>query len=999
MRLAFQAFAIVLACLLWVGGVLARARAEDVVPVSNDYVLRVWELEDGMPDHHVSSIARSDDGYLWLTTFSGMLRFDGVRFQLMGKSELPGLPSPWVTPVFAASDDSLWLGLDQGGMARWDHHGAVQSVLPVQPRPTSASWSTSFAEDGAGGVWFGSGTEARVFRVKAGVVTSFAVAEGVPPGGPVLVCSSGNGTIWCCTDAGIARFDGETFVAVDGVGAGEKRIAKRAAGGVWAISGMNIRAYSEEGAISVDANINVADATNCLLEDHDGALWIGTRSSGLYHFKNGSLQRVPTSIATISALAEDDQGTLWVGTWGGGLNRLTPRRIFLHEPQLARMEDPGLVSISAGSEGKLWVVNKYAVPAMQQSTPGDLFEVPPGWQPRDRAGVVLADPTGGVWIGASTGLFRWKAGVISAEPVHAYVRALLADNQDGLWVATARDGVLRRGPDGYRRLSENSGDMDVRALAKDAAGRLWFGTRDGRVFFSQGGRQTPVALPDAELDWTVRFFVPDGDDVWIGSLLGGLYRWRDGEAIRLPADPGLPVAEIRSLVIQPVRGPGEQDASADDEFWIGTAQGLFSTARREIVRRLAGEETEIAAKYHGSNEGVPSLEFTPGGPGGVVKTADGHLWFATNRGLLEVRPAARERRGGPHKVIIEGVRLDKSTGVRNRAGALDLPPKPGMLRIRYTLPDLVAPEEVRFRYRLGNGNGGDWNMVGADREATFTELGPGRYRFEVAAALGSDSWLPETAALIFTVRPMWWQTLYFKMALFVALVAAVWGVVMLRARAKIRRLTQERAVERERTRIARDMHDELGAQLTHIATASRLAQLDEPAGAAEHLNEIASTARQTVDKLDEIVWAVNPRYDSLAGTVEYLGKYALRFVSSTGFECELDLPQEIPDLPLAADVRHHLLLVVKEALNNAVKHSLGTRISMHVAIVGESLEVVVEDNGMGFSGEAAVPGSDGLLNMRERMAVIGGSVDFRKSGAPGGLVALKLPLTGHSRKR
>lgn len=128
----------VLACLCWVVGTVSPARAEEAAPASDDYVLRVWELEDGMPDHHVSSITRTDDGYLWFTTFSGLVRFDGVRFQLMGKREFPGLPSPWVTPVFAARDRSLWLGLDQGGMARWDRHGPVQSILPVQPRPTNA---------------------------------------------------------------------------------------------------------------------------------------------------------------------------------------------------------------------------------------------------------------------------------------------------------------------------------------------------------------------------------------------------------------------------------------------------------------------------------------------------------------------------------------------------------------------------------------------------------------------------------------------------------------------------------------------------------------------------------------------------------------------------------------------------------------------------------------------------------------------------------------------
>ena len=985
---------IALACLFWVGGASAHVRAEGAVPVSNDYVLRVWELEDGMPDHHVSSIARTDDGYLWFTSFSGLVRFDGLRFQLMGKSELPGLPSPWVSPVFAASDRSLWLGLDQGGMARWDRHGPVRSLLPVQPRPTSASWSTSFAEDAAGGVWFGSGHDAKIFRWKDGVLTGFTTAEGVPPGSRVLVCSSKNGTVWCCTDAGIARLDGGGFTAVDAAGSVGNRIAHRASGGIWAISGAKLYAYSDDGTKSVVADLEVPLAgtyVNQILEDRDGNLWIGTSSSGLFRFHGGSLAKVPTSLAHISSLAEDDEGTLWAGTWGGGLNRLTRRRFFMHKPH-PEAEELGLASVCADAEGRVWAVDQRGLPTMKQSGSGHSFEIPAGWQPEDWARVVHAGSSGDVWIGTAAGLIRWNRGVFTREPLHATVLALLADGEGGVWIATEQEGVLHRGSNGYEPLPKEAGAVDVRSLAKDAAGRIWCGTRDGRVFFSDKGRFTQVALPDAERDWGVRFILPEGDHVWLGTLLGGLYCWRDGKATRLPPDPALPLAEIRSLFIQPVDNGEIPGASADDEFWFGTAQGLFSTSRREIERRLRGEEREIAAKRHGFNEGLPNLEFMTGGANGVAKTPDGLLWFATNRGALEVRPAPLQLRGGPRKVIIEGTRMDKKSERPDGTGALELPPKPGLLRIRYTLPELVSPEQVRFRYRLGDGHDGDWNMVGTDREAAFVGLAPGQYRLEVAAAVGSGPWLPGIASTGFTVRPAWWQTLYFKMAMILALVASVWCVVMLRARAKIRRLKQQRAVERERTRIARDMHDEVGANLTLIASASRLALLDDPAATGGHLEEIAKTARETVDALDEIVWAVNPRYDSLAGTIEYLGKRALRLLSTSGLKCEVDLPDVVPDLPLSADARHHLLLAVKEALHNAVKHSRGTKVHLTVTIDRQELKVVVEDDGAGFSPDPVRAGSNGLMNMRERMAALGGGIEFETSGTNGARVELRLPM-------
>jgi signal transduction histidine kinase/ligand-binding sensor domain-containing protein len=949
-----------------------------------------------MPDHHVSHIARTDDGYLWFTTLSGLVRFDGVRFQLMGKSELPGLPSPWVSPVFAANDRSLWLGLDQGGMARWDRHGLVESVLPVQPRPTSAFWSTSFAEDSTGGVWFGSGHEARVFRWRGGVLTSFATAEGVPPGARVSVCRAADGTVWCCTDAGIARFDGNAFVAVDPTGAGGKRIAHRAAGGIWAISGARIHAYANNGtnAIVADLGFPLADTyIDQILEDREGNIWIATSSAGLLRFRDGALAKVATSLDHVSALAEDEEGTLWVGTWGGGLNRLTQRRFFMHKPH-PESEESGLASICADAEGRIWTVDLRGVPAMKPAGRGASFRRLTNWQPQDHARVVHADPAGEVWIGTADGLIRWAGGALTREPLRGDVLALQGDGQGGLWIATIQGGLVHRGPNGYKEVPNGSGAHDIRSLAKDGAGRLWFGTRDGRVFISNNGRFTQVTLPDAERDWSARFILPEKDRVWIGTLLGGLYCWRDGVATRLPSDPALPLAEIRSLFIQPAGNGNIQGVSPEDEFWFGTAQGLFSTSRREIERRLMGEEPEITAKRHGFNEGLPNLEFRIGGTNGVARAPDGHLWFATNRGALEVGPAPLQLDGGARGVIIEGSRLDKKSELTDGSGGLVLPPKPGLLRIHYTLPELVSPEQVRFRYRLSDGQAGDWNIVGADREAAFVGLAPGKYQFEVAAAVGSGPWLPGTASMGFTVRPTWWQMLYFKIAVFLVLAGAVWSIVMARTRAKIRRLRQQRAVERERTRIARDMHDEVGANLTFIASTSRLALLDDPAATGGHLEEITKTARETVDALDEIVWAVNPRYDSLAGTIEYLGKLALRLLSSSGMKCEVDLPDHVPDLPLSADARHHLLLAVKEALHNAVKHSCGTMVRLIVTIDRGELQIVVEDDGAGFSPDRPQPASNGLMNMRERMAALGGSIEFATSATNGARVVLRLTVSG-----
>ena len=954
-----------------------------------------------MPDHHVGSVARSADGFLWLTTYGGLARFDGLRFERMGKDAVPGLTTPWVAPVHVARDQTLWLGLERGGVVRWKRDGVAEEVLPVQPRAAQALWPTSFAEDREGAVWFGFAHEAKVFRWRAGELRAFTANEGVPPGNWVSVLASARGEIWCATYSGCARFDGERFVAVDVGWERRKRLAPSAAGGMWAAGDARLFKYSDTGEKSLVANLAAPPpgvAVEQLLEDREGRLWIGTWGAGLYVYDKGELERVPTSFGRISVLELDGEDNLWVGIWGGGLDRITPRRFFLHRAGRDLSED-GLASIAIEASGRRWAIDRRGVPAVGEPAGAGRFSIPSGWPANRFARVVSVDAEGEVWIGTDSGLLRWREDGFVEEAPREAVSAIFADGANGVWVATAAGGVHRRGPDGSRPVNFDRPLREVRAMARDAAGRMWFGTRDGSVFHAAEDRLHPVALPGAGGDETVRHIVPDGENVWIGTLLGGLYRWRAGEVTRLPDDATLPLAEFRVLHIQTVNtDSGRAAGSGDDVFWLGTAQGLFSTTRREIERRLGLPGLPIGARRHRGNDGLPALEFVEGGMGGLSLGRDGRPWFATNRGALEIRAGGGVARGtaaakgAERRVLIETASLGGQALPSAKSGGWKLPPRPGPVRIRYTLPELREPEQVRFRHRLLRFGDEEWSLAGPDREAVFLGLAPGSYRFEVAAGLGGDAWLQGVAAVEFSVEATWWQRTPFRLFLLGVLAMAIWGGVTLRARARIRRAEQAQAVERERTRIARDMHDELGANLTQIGATSSLAQGEPPESAAARFREIAETARRSVEALDEIVWAVNPRYDSLAGTIEYLAKYAVRFLSSAGVARELDLPSEPPDLPMAADRRHHLLLVVKEALNNAVKHARPKRVRFAAEIGRGVLRVSVEDDGAGFDFEHAGGFSNGLRNMRERMAAAGGSLLIERPAGGGTRVVVELPL-------
>ncbi len=969
---------------------LGMGASIDEIPVSDDYVPRSWELTEGLPDNHISSLARSSDGYLWITTLSGLVRFDGDHFLLMGKDAIPGLPSPWVAPVFVARDHSLWLGLERGGVVRWQD-GKLQTIAPIHPRPTSIVWYRSFAEDDSGGMWFGSYNEAKVFRAQGGKVDSFSESEGIAPGSPAEVQVATDGKVWAFTPEGCGLFEGDRFRPLDPAGGGQVRLARSQAGGMWAIRGGKLLRYGPAGERAEVAEmewLEGAGQVNALLEDRAGTLWIGTQDAGVFCYRDGGFQRVATSFNDISCLMEDREGNLWVGTWGGGLNRLSPRGFFLRQTKNGLRHD-AVNSLCEDCEGRIWILGRDGTPMRALDGTEHSFAPAVGWPAEQWASLLCADPRGGVWVGTPDGLMRWESDKVTRLPFREPISAMFVDRANGLWIATSDGGVSRLLDGSIKAIPRDDGLVQARAMGEDSNGRIWIGTQQGMVFHSEGDHFVRVALPGAGAEETVRFIVPDGKDtVWIGTLLGGIFRWKDGEILRMPGGIGVSLAEVRSLVIEPGK------SSEQDTFWIGTATGLFRVPRGDFEGVLEGRRQTMNVISCGSNEGLPNAEFVQGFANSAMQARNGHLWFATNRGALEIRPGSGPDVLTTGRVIIEEVGSGSLTLRAGDPAGWIFPPNPGSIRIRYTLPELRMPEQVRFRYRLAATDEGEWIVAGRQREALIVSPAPGDYRFEVAAAVADGPWLPETATVAFRVRAAWWQTRVFQwgaaLASIVCLAAGVRQIEMLRVRARIRRLKQQRAVEIERTRIARDMHDELGANLTHIAATSRLAVLDPPEAASGHLNEISSIVRQTVDSLDEIVWAVNPSNDTLASLTEYIGKFAVRFLAASGVAGELDLPENLPAHPLAADVRHHLFLAVKEALNNVAKHSGARTATLAVTTDGEKLRVIIADDGCGFEPGSEAARSNGLRNMNDRMAGIGGTC--RVEGGNGTRVTLELPL-------
>jgi signal transduction histidine kinase len=422
-----------------------------------------------------------------------------------------------------------------------------------------------------------------------------------------------------------------------------------------------------------------------------------------------------------------------------------------------------------------------------------------------------------------------------------------------------------------------------------------------------------------------------------------------------------------------------------------------------------GDNAKLRSLNFGLSDGLPSLECSGGSQPAGCKTTDGNLWFPTAKGLVGVDPKTIKINPLPPPVVIEEIRVDDQPVARGAdpAGKLAIAPGRHRLEFDYAGLSFVAPERVLFKYRL-DGLDEQWVDAAEKRVANYSYLPPGRYVFRVTACNNDGIWNENGASLPFIVLPYFWQTWWFRLCAALGAAIAVGGSVLLatrrRMRLKLDRLEREQAIERERTRIAKDIHDDLGSSLTRITMLSESArgELSASPEAAIQVDQIYNTARELTRAMDEIVWAVNPEHDSLDSLAIYLGKFAQDYLRASQIRCRLSIPEELPPWPVTAEVRHNLFLAFKEALHNVVKHSRATEVRVSLTLQTRAFVLTVQDNGRGFSPELVpsrisadpdrIESGHGLINMKMRLQEIYGRCEIQSVLQVGTTVTFDVPV-------
>jgi signal transduction histidine kinase len=544
----------------------------------------------------------------------------------------------------------------------------------------------------------------------------------------------------------------------------------------------------------------------------------------------------------------------------------------------------------------------------------------------------------------------------------------------------------------------------LRAMTVDASGDLWIGTAEGQLLKVEGDKLV-AETNTLQRPHSIRGLASTTDGaVWIGYAGIGLGRVKNGQLHRISNAGGLLDSYISQIV-----------ADAHGRLWLGSNRGIFHVRLSELEEFFEGKRERVRSIAYGKGEGLPSLQASFDFYPGAFRSRGGSLWMPTRTGLAVIRPDQIRDDPRPPSVWIENLAVDAKVAPPDEANpfalrplpwngflamppasALKIPPRHHKLDFDFTALSFTAPDNVHFRYRL-EGVDPDWVESGGVRHASYSLLPAGNYKFHVTACNHRGVWNPEGATLAFTVLPFFWQTWWFRgamlMAFSILLVAVARVIFLRRVRAQMRELEQQAALHKERARIAKDIHDDLGANLTEIALLTELAQQDTsaPGKSGEYFDRIAGTARHVIKSLDEIVWAVNPRNDTLADFIDYTAQFALDHLRLADIRCRLDLPEVAPARELSADVRHNLFLATKEALHNVVKHSKATETWVRIAVSDEGVRIVVEDNGRGFEFSPETATADGLRNMENRLRDIGGALKVQSQLNCGSKVTIELP--------
>jgi len=953
------------------------------VDLATPYGIDVWKSEEGLPQNSVQAIVQTRDGYLWLGTQEGLVRFDGVRFSIFDTGNTASLRSNYIRALYEDRSGNLWIGTEGGGLTRFRNDTFTTYSTAEGLSHVTIS---SIVEDPTGSLWIGT-YGGGLCRLRLSALDDpphfdvLTVDQGLASNLVRVVYVDRNGDLWIGTDGGGLNRRREGVLESYGTGEGLALLTVHAiredgAGALWI--GTNGGLYRFEHGrflphpLSTRASTAAERTVLAIDTDRNGALWVGTQGGGLVRIAEGRMSTFGPeeglSSGIVYAIAEDHEGSLWVGTGGGGLNRLRHGSFSVLSTREGLSHDQTSV-VFEDRAGSLWIgtwgggLNRFP-PAAKRGA-HSVYTSKDGLA-SDIVSSVFQDRRGDIWIGTyGAGVTRFHNGTFT---VYDSTRGLANDNvwgmaedrEGALWIGTS-GGVSRLKDGAFASFTAKDGLANemVRPILCDREGTLWFGTNGGGLYRREGGRFVGLTTREGLAGDLVYSLYEDGDGVlWIGTG-GGLSRYKRGHLTSFTTKDGL----CESRVFQILEDHG-------GHLWMSSNKGIFRVDKRDLEEGAIGR---IDCKLYGRAAGMKSSECSGGSQPAGWKTRDGKLWFPTIQGAVVIDPDAVHTNTLPPPVVVEKVVVDGAS-VSPHAFA-ELPRGKGALELRYTALSFIEPEKVRFRYRL-EGFQDEWLDVGERRAAYFTNIPPGTYRFRVKGSNNEGVWNESGASFGFRLRPNFYQTGWFFSLTAVSMTLVAFALYQVRVRRlKVRenelaRLVGERTRElaeakqrlEESSRRQADFVSGVTHELKTPLTLIRLygeTLLYDRGGSEEERIRYCDIITRECERLTHLVDRVldfsridrgQKQYhlregnlaDTVSGTVEAFAKYLAR----QGFAVETEMSATLPPSRFDPDA---VSVAVLNLMDNAAKYSGSSKV-VSVRLYPRNGDIVleVEDHGIGI---------------------------------------------------
>lgn len=969
-----------------------QAYCLDPARAISQYAHTAWRNRDGYFASAPTAIAQTRDGYIWIGTIAGLVRFDGVRFAPWRPPQgSKTQPTSTIVSLFASKDGSLWIGTAIG-LERW-FNGAVTTY------PDALGHINSILEDHEGHVWI---TRSRVedgkgplCEVTGAKLRCFGTADGIPDANGECLAIDPAGNFWIGGDGYLLRWrPGSTQSLMPETGsesshrAGVQTLAAGHDGGMWAGffgAGAGLGLQRIEGdqwhSVAFGAfNASSLQVTSLLLDSSD-SLWIGTESDGIYRIHDSSVEHFNTSDGlsgdNVNAFFEDEEHDIWVAT-STGIDS------FRDLPVVSYTRHEGLTAdqvsaVYASSGGTIWIGNVGGLDMLRNGVISSIRTH--RGLPGSQVTALLVDHMGRLWLGVDDGLYLYDQGrfqpVLYADGRRSDMVTQLAEDRDGTIWAAEQGKVHRLLHIQGHTIVKSFPEPALRGVVSDPNGGLWMNLDDSIVHVENGSQKLLKMPPGLHIDYIEDMLSDPQGALW-AVIRQGVLRFEGDKVQLLGAGNGLPCASHGTAVFD-----------KEGSLWLTQRCGIVKVDKNSLLNWIQHPQAKVSVLHLDAFDGVQTgySDFDPA----VSRGKEGWLWFANGAVLQMLDPAHLHINTLPPPVHIEQLAADhKEIALTPH---VHLPPLTRDLEIDYTALSFVMPQRVRFRYRL-EGHDREWQDGGTRRSAFYTNLRPGTYKFEVIACNNSGIWNNHGDALTFVVLPAWYQTMWFLLLCVLSGVLLCYALYLLRMRqyaAAMRARFNERLDER--TQIARNLHDTLlqTIQGSKMVADQAKSDLSDTAKMENYLNRLSEwldrasiEGRAALESLRAVTSEASDLTESIRRAIEELqtkcGMAISLTVSGTPSEMHPIIGQEV-------------LLIAYEGIGNACRHSGGKSIKVELSY-DRDLRLRIRDDGHGIDEEtlkAGKPGHFGLTGMRERASRIHTALTISNNPGGGTDIVLQVP--------